>query len=65
MKNTLGPNWFLTHVPAPGSERSYNGLSGLEELSEMSRAPLTPMARVAAQDGAAERQQRKLERLAR
>jgi hypothetical protein len=23
MKNELRPNWFLTHVPAPGSERPY------------------------------------------
>lgn len=66
MKNstTLGPNWFLTHSPAPGSDCGYTGLGreGLQELSEMSRTPLTHAARLEAQDGAAQRQQRAYER---
>jgi len=65
MKSTLGPNWFLTHVPAPGSVRAYSGLSrGAEapSLNEMSREPLTPQQRLEAQHEAAKREQRKLER---
>lgn len=26
---TLQPNWFLTHVPAPGSERAYKPLPSI------------------------------------
>lgn len=62
--NVLGINWFLTHVPAPGSEREYHGLSreGGQELSPMSREPLTAPQRLAAQDEAAKREQQRLER---
>lgn len=62
MKNTLGPNWFLTHVPARGSEREYRGLSGALGLHELSREPRTPAQRLEAQEGAAKREQSRLER---
>jgi len=67
MKSNLGPNWFLTHVPAPGSLRPYYGMAhggteGAQESFEMSREPPTPMQRLEAQHEAAKREQRRLER---
>lgn len=35
MKNSnLGPNWFLTHTPAPGSERAYEPLPSDADAQE-------------------------------
>lgn len=34
MKNTLGPNWFLSHVPAPGSERPYTPMPSFADAQE-------------------------------
>lgn len=69
MKNqTLGPNWFLTHTPAPGSHRDYAGAMGWGDARDEYAQPSalhTPATELARADQNERRAAAKLERLAR
>lgn len=60
----LQPNWFLTHIPAPGSDRYYRGLQS-DTLEETGYEPLSPPAKLSARAAADARELSKLERAAR
>lgn len=67
MKNTnfvFYPGWAEHHIPAPGSERPYNGLAGAEHVQAMSTLPPTPEGQMGAEEMRQQRELFKLERLA-
>jgi hypothetical protein len=67
-QSTLGPNWFLTHTPAPGSERPYLPLSAQADTQERPGdlcglgGEFDTGAQLRAIHGASRREQLKIER---